>query len=73
MIPGKTIIGVQLARWLSTKSTLSTLRSVNRVKRLLADGIETEIAEKAGIENTPESIHRYSGNMSGGKILIVFD
>ncbi|MFH0756287.1 MAG: zinc-binding dehydrogenase [Bacteroidota bacterium] len=69
----KYISGFQLGNWLKSKSTLAKLHFMNQVKKEMNACLTTHIARTFPLEDVNEAIREYSGNMSGGKILLIQD
>jgi NADPH:quinone reductase len=63
------IEGFWLSKRAETQSFLQTLSNTNKVNKMLADGFQTKIVSKFGLENFEKAIYGYYGNMSAGKIL----
>ncbi len=64
-----TIEGFWLSKKATERSFLQTLKMTRKVNQLLADGFETKIVNKYGLENFEKAIYGYYNNMSAGKVL----
>lgn len=73
MIPGKSITGFQLGKWLNSNSMLFNLRIISRLKKLLGEHLHTDIAGTCSLDEIHAAIQRYKEHMTGGKYLIVHD
>ena len=63
------IEGFWLSKKAETQSFLQTLSNTNKVNKMLADGFQTKVVSKFGLENFEKAIYGYFGNMSAGKVL----
>lgn len=64
-----TIEGFWLSKKAETQSFLETFLNTIKVNNMLADGFETKIISKFGLENFEKAIYGYYNNMSAGKVL----
>ncbi len=64
-----TIEGFWLSKKAETQSFLETFLNTRKVNNMLADGFETKIVNKFGLENFEKAIYGYYNNMSAGKVL----
>ncbi|MES2795807.1 MAG: zinc-binding dehydrogenase, partial [Bacteroidota bacterium] len=63
------IEGFWLSKKAETQSFLQTFSNTNKVNKMLAEGFQTKIVSKFGLENFEKAIYSYYNNMSAGKVL----
>jgi NADPH:quinone reductase-like Zn-dependent oxidoreductase len=64
--------GFWLGRWLTRTSPRDVDRRVREAQELVVDGtLATGVRRTVSLEETPEALREYLGDMSGGKLLIV--
>jgi len=68
----KQVHGFLLNHWLKNSGLLKKLKTINTVKKLLANDLGSPIHRQFSPEEISEAIETYKSNMSKGKILIRF-
>ena len=63
------IEGFWLSKKAESQSFIETFLNTRKVNNMLADGFETKIVNKFGLENFEKAIYGYYNNMSAGKVL----
>jgi NADPH:quinone reductase-like Zn-dependent oxidoreductase len=66
----KRIEGFWLSSWLRTKKTFSRLRIADKVQKLLATELNTDIQTRLPLDEAARGLEQYKRNMTGGKVLL---
>jgi NADPH:quinone reductase-like Zn-dependent oxidoreductase len=67
----KTVRGFWLSDWMRNAGALKKLLAAQGVQRLLKDELRTEVRARLPLEQAPEGVRTYAGEMTGGKIIFV--
>lgn len=66
----KKLEGFYLGNYVSSKSLLQNLKTINRVKKMLTDNLDISISKKYPLSEVNQAIDFYRDNMSSGKVLL---
>jgi hypothetical protein len=68
---GKQVEGFWLSDWLRNLSLFRQLQLTRHVQTMLTTEFKSQVQAKFPLEQVGDALHRYSTNMSAGKVLLV--
>lgn len=66
----KKLEGFYLGHYTSGKSVLENIKTINKMKSLMSNGLAINISSVYPLENINKALEQYRNNMSSGKVLI---
>ena len=67
----KSVRGFWLADWMRNAGVLKKYLAAQNVQRLLKDELRSEVRARLPLEQAPEGVRAYAGDMTGGKVIFL--